>query len=284
MQIIKTVAEMQMISAQIKKSGQTIGFVPTMGALHNGHLSLFDKARQKADVAIASIFVNPTQFGPNEDYEKYPRTLEADSEAAIKHNIDYIFIPSVQQMYPEGYSTYVNIKNITEVVEGIKRPGHFNGVGVVLTKLFNIVAPDYAFFGQKDYQQTLVVKQLVKDLNIPVEIFVEPTVRLENGLAMSSRNKYLSEEERERATIIYKSLIEAKAAIQEGIKNRLELVKIVTNKLNKEPKIKIDYVCVALADSLKEVDQFKSNDNIVILIAAYMGNTRLIDNMLLTII
>ena len=187
-------------------------------------------------------------------------------------------------MYPEGYSTYVNIKNITEVVEGIKRPGHFNGVGVVLTKWFNIVAPDYAFFGQKDYQQTLVVKQLVKDLNIPVEIFVEPTVRLENGLAMSSRNKYLSEEERERATIIYKSLIEAKAAIQEGIKNRLELVKIVTNKLNKEPKIKIDYVCVALADSLKEVDQFKSNDNIVILIAAYMGNTRLIDNILLTII
>lgn len=275
---------MKKISSNLIKLGKTIALVPTMGALHNGHLSLFDKAKNKADILIASIFVNPTQFAPSEDFDKYPRNLEEDAKLALQHNVDFIFAPSEKEMYPDNYSTFINLKNITEVLEGEKRPTHFNGVAIVITKLFNIITPNYAFFGQKDYQQTLVIKQLVKDLNLSVEMFIEPTIRLENGLAMSSRNKYLTKNEQNKAAIIYKSMLVAKKAVENGIKNKTEIVNRIKNILIKEKNLRIDYICVALADNLKEVDNFQSNDKIVILIAVFIGKTRLIDNMLLTII
>ncbi len=284
MKIINTISEMKKISSNLIKLGKTIALVPTMGALHNGHLSLFDKAKNKADILIASIFVNPTQFAPSEDFDKYPRNLEEDAKLALQHNVDFIFAPSEKEMYPDNYSTFINLKNITEVLEGEKRPTHFNGVAIVITKLFNIITPNYAFFGQKDYQQTLVIKQLVKDLNLSVEIFIEPTIRLENGLAMSSRNKYLTKNEQNKAAIIYKSMLVAKKAVENGIKNKTEIVNRIKNILIKEKNLRIDYICVALADNLKEVDNFQSNDKIVILIAVFIGKTRLIDNMLLTII
>lgn len=271
------------ISCELIKAGKTIGFVPTMGALHLGHLSLFEAVKQYADVAMASIFVNPTQFAPNEDFDKYPRDLKKDVEMAELYGIDYVFAPSNDEMYSKNFLTNIHLDGITKVFEGERRPTHFDGVALVVAKLFNIIKPHYAFFGQKDYQQTLVIKQMVKDLNFDIDVVVRPTVRLENGLAMSSRNNYLTDDEKEKATIIYKSMLEAKSAISLGERNKEKIVKIIVEKIAEVPELKIDYVAVVKQKDLSEVDNFVSGDEIVILIAAFLGKTRLIDNMLITV-
>lgn len=283
MKIIYTAKEMTEISCELIKAGKTIGFVPTMGALHLGHLSLFEAVKQYADVAMASIFVNPTQFAPNEDFDKYPRDLKKDVEMAELYGIDYVFAPSNDEMYSKNFLTNIHLDGITKVFEGERRPTHFDGVALVVAKLFNIIKPHYAFFGQKDYQQTLVIKQMVKDLNFDIDVIVRPTVRLENGLAMSSRNNYLTDDEKEKATIIYKSMLEAKSAISLGERNKEKIIKIIVGKMAEVPELKIDYVAVVKQKDLSEVDNFVSGDEIVILIAAFLGKTRLIDNMLITV-
>lgn len=283
MKIIYTAKEMTEISCELIKAGKTIGFVPTMGALHLGHLSLFEAVKQYADVAMASIFVNPTQFAPNEDFDKYPRDLKKDVEMAELYGIDYVFVPSNDEMYSKNFLTNIHLNGITKVFEGERRPTHFDGVALVVAKLFNIIKPHYAFFGQKDYQQTLVIKQMVKDLNFNIDVVVRPTVRLENGLAMSSRNNYLTDDEKEKATIIYKSMLEAKSAISLGERNKEKVIKIIVEKMAEVPELKIDYAAVVKQKDLSEVDNFVSGDEIVILIAAFLGKTRLIDNMLITV-
>lgn len=280
MKIIKTVKEMQEFSLEQKKQGKMIGFIPTMGYLHEGHLSLIKKSKDMTDVTIASIYVNPTQFAPNEDFTKYPRDFERDKSLAEDAGCDAIFFPSDKEMYPDGYETMVLVDSITKKFEGEKRPGHFDGVATVVTKLFNAVMPDFAFFGQKDYQQTLVIKKLVRDLLFPVSIVIVPTFRQSDGLAMSSRNVYLSTYERTRANIIYKTLLTAKEAILNGEKRRKIINAIMINSLRSEPLVRIDYASAADAGDLSEPEEFQIGQQIVLLIAIYLGKTRLIDNML----
>lgn len=283
MKIIKNVKEMQRFSLQQKESGKKIGFVPTMGYFHEGHLSLIRKAKESTSITIASIYVNPTQFAPNEDFSKYPRDFERDKELAYKEGCDVIFFPNDSEMYPNGTETMVSVDNISKKFEGEKRPGHFNGVATVVTKLFNAVLPDIAFFGQKDYQQTLVIKKLVEDLLFPVLIEIVPTFRQSDGLAMSSRNVYLSMYERTKADILYRTLLTAKEAILNGEKRRKIINAIMINSLRSEPMVRIDYASAADAENLSEPEEFKSGQQIVLLIAIYLGKTRLIDNMLITI-
>ncbi len=283
MRIINNIQEMLELAEDLRRAGKSIGFVPTMGALHDGHLSLFDAANKKADVTVASVFVNPTQFSPNEDFDKYPRNLERDIELAELHNVDYLFVPVATEMYPKNFVSTIHLDKITKVFEGEKRPTHFDGVALIVAKLFNIVRPKYAFFGQKDYQQTLVIKQMVQDLNFDIDIIVEPTVRLSNGLARSSRNKYLTDIETEKATIIYKSMLMAKEAIEQGMSERKKIVDMIENKISQVQEMKIDYIAVAMQNDLTEPQKFQKGDEIVILIAAFMGKTRLIDNMLITV-
>jgi pantoate--beta-alanine ligase len=283
MEIIKTKSEMNEIIRDYKSDNLSIGLVPTMGYFHEGHAALFDKIQEYGDIIIASVFVNPTQFGPNEDYNKYPRDIGKDMEFADTYNVDYLFYPDVLEIYPTDFSTSIQVKNITDKFEGILRPGHFDGVALVVAKLFNIVKPNCAIFGQKDYQQTLVIKQMVKDLNIDIKIAVVPTVRLDNGLALSSRNIYLTEEEKDNATILYKAMETAKEAILNGERERKNINAIMHKKLLTVQNIRVDYANVALAGNLSEPDIFQSNDLVVLLIAVYIGKTRLIDNILVYI-
>lgn len=289
MHIIKTHNEMSAISRELKSKGKIIGFVPTMGALHHGHTSLFDKAKEHSEITIASIFVNPTQFGPNEDYSQYPRVFEQDAKLAKLHNVEYLFAPDALEMYPIGFSTSILTNNVAEKssvsdkFDGKLRPGHFNGVALVVAKLFNIVKPDFAIFGQKDFQQTLVVKQLVKDLNYDTKIVVAPTIRLENGLAVSSRNSYLSDEEKAKAAILYNSMELAKKAISGGERERKKINAIMHQNLRTLQEIRIDYASAVLASDLSEPDIFYPNDKIALLLAVYLGKTRLIDNSLISI-
>lgn len=237
-------------------SGKKITFVPTMGALHSGHLSLVRAARKKGDIVVVSIFVNPTQFGPKEDYKKYPRSLSRDKKLLEKCGVDILFYPSVKEMYPEGYSTYVNEERLSKTMCGLRRPGHFRGVTTVVLKLFNIIKPDIAFFGQKDYQQALIIKKMVKDLNLPVKIKVMPTAREPDGLAMSSRNQYLSPAERKKAVLIYQSL------------------------LNKRPLrgFKLDYYVAVDKNTLEPVKKIKKGT--LLAVAGWVGKARLIDNII----
>lgn len=283
MKIIKSVKEMQQFSWEQKKQGKTIGFIPTMGYLHEGHLSLIRKSKEMTDTTITSIYVNPTQFAPNEDFSKYPRDFERDKSLAENAGCDAIFFPDDNEMYPDGYDTMVVVDSVTKKFEGEKRPGHFNGVATVVTKLFNAVMPNIAFFGQKDYQQTLVIKKLVMDLLFPISIVIVPTFRQSDGLAMSSRNVYLSTYERTRANIIYKTLLKAKESIQNGEKRRKIINAIMINTLRSEPLVRIDYASAADAENLSEPEEFKIGQQIVLMIAIYIGKTRLIDNMLAVI-
>jgi pantoate--beta-alanine ligase len=282
MQVIHTINEMVSIAKNIHSQGKTIGFVPTMGFLHKGHTSLFDKSSEQSDVTIASLFVNPTQFGPNEDYNQYPRDLERDKSRAEAHNVEYLFVPDALEMYPIGFGTSLYIKNITDKFEGKLRPGHFDGVALVVAKLLNIIRPEFAFFGQKDYQQTLVIKQIVKDMNIQTKIIVTPIIRLESGLALSSRNTYLSEDDLKKSTILYNAMASAKAAILDGERHRKNINAIMHQVLRSAGGIRIDYASVALADDLSEPELFYPNDAAVLLLAVYIGKTRLIDNILLS--
>lgn len=283
MEIIKSISEMQRISTQFRKNNKKIALVPTMGFLHRGHLSLIETARKQADLVITSIFVNPTQFAPNEDFNKYPRNMEEDIKNCEKVGCDIIFFPDTLEIYPIGHSTTIIISNVTEKFEGVFRPSHFQGVATIVAKLFNICLPDISIFGQKDYQQTLLIKKLVSDLNFPIEIIINPTIREKSGLAMSSRNTYLSHEEKEKATIIFKSIEEVKSAIAQGETNRIVLNSHLHKTLRTVPEIKIDYASVALANNLDEPEIFLTGDKVVILIAVYLGKTRLIDNSLITI-
>lgn len=278
METINKISEMQRIARELKKQGKTIAVVPTMGYLHEGHLSLVRIAAELADVVITTIFVNPKQFAPNEDFERYPRDFDRDKALLAAEKCDYIFFPEINEIYPTGYSTFIQMQGINKIFEGESRPNHFDGVALVVLKLFNITKADTAIFGQKDYQQTLVVKQFVKDLNLDIQIVVAPIVREANGLAMSSRNRYLSEKERENAAILFVALEEAKKAIASGERRRKIINSIVISTLRTIPEIKIDYVHTVKANSLDIVDEFMPGEEIVILIACWVGRTRLIDN------
>lgn len=283
MEIVKKISQMQNISRNHAKNGKTIAVVPTMGYLHKGHISLIEKARELADIVITTLFVNPTQFGPGEDYEDYPRDLERDQQLADEAGSDYLFYPQTQEMYPKYFSTEVRIKGITEVFEGAFRPGHFNGVALIVSKLFNATIPDIAIFGQKDFQQTLVIHRLVEDLNIPVKIVIAPTIRESNGLAMSSRNTRLSDEEREIAGKIFLALEDGRYAIEKGERRRKMINTIMHKTLRLSQQIRIDYASSALADTLEEPDEFLPGDRVALLIAVFIGKTRLIDNMLVSV-
>lgn len=281
MEILTTIAEIKKYAAQAKAQGKTIGLVPTMGALHEGHLTLMRAAKEKCDIVIASVFVNPTQFGPNEDYDAYPRQFAADCEKLESVNIDAVFHPEPAEMYPEGYCTFVNVDgDITHKLCGAQRPGHFRGVATVVTKLINLARADEAFFGQKDAQQVTVIRRFVDDLNINVHINMVPIAREESGLARSSRNSYLSAEEKTAALVLSRSLQQAKAAYTQGEKDIVALENIVKCELNKEPMASIDYVKAYAYPSLKPLT--KVSEDTLLAIAVRIGKTRLIDNVILT--
>ncbi len=283
MVIIEKISEMQAISASRKAEGKKVAVVPTMGYFHNGHLNLIRKAKSIADVVITTLFVNPLQFAPNEDFEKYPRNIERDSKLAEEAGTDFLFYPTVSEMYPQNFGTVIAITGVTTKFEGVVRPSHFNGVATVVAKLLNATQPHYAIFGQKDFQQTLVIKQLITDLNMNIQMVVAPTTREDDGLAMSSRNVYLSEQERKDATIIYKALEAAIAVVQNGERKRIVINAVMHKELRSVQYIRIDYASAADSEYLFEPDEFLPSQQIVLLIAAYLGKTRLIDNALVTV-
>ncbi len=279
MRIIKNIKEMQASSRSLLREGKTIGFVPTMGALHEGHLSLVRAARLDNDIVVVSIFVNPLQFGPHEDFERYPRDLEGDSEKLRKEGVDILFFPDMKEMYPSDFRTYVEVQGLSEKLCGAFRPGHFRGVATVVTKLFNIVKPSRAYFGAKDYQQTVIIKRLVNDLNMDIEVIVCPTVRESDGLAMSSRNLYLNPEERKAALVIYRTLQEVAGLIKKGERDAGALKMWMLKALGSEPLVSsIDYAGIYDPESLEEVSEIKGR--VLIAIALRIGQTRLIDNIM----
>lgn len=281
MKILTTIQDIKKYAADCKTQGKTIGLVPTMGALHEGHLTLMRAAREKCDIVIASVFVNPTQFGPNEDYDAYPRQFAADCEKLESVNVDAVFHPEPAEMYPEGYCTYVNVDgDITHKLCGAQRPGHFRGVATVVTKLINLARADEAFFGQKDAQQVTVIRRFVEDLNINVHINMVPIAREESGLARSSRNTYLSAEEKEAALVLSRSLNEAKTAFAQGETKVAALENIVKDEISKEPMASIDYVKAYAYPSLKPLTEV--NEDTLLAIAVKIGKTRLIDNVILS--
>lgn len=279
MKIINSVSEMQALSNDLRRS-KKIGFVPTMGYLHEGHLALVRRARELADVTIVSIFVNPIQFGPKEDLAKYPRDFERDAELLEKEQTDIIFYPSAEEMYADHFSTYVEVRGLQDYLCGQSRPGHFLGVATVVTKLFNIVKPHTAVFGQKDFQQLMVIRRMVRDLNMDIEIVGHPTVREKDGLAMSSRNTYLSKEEREKALLISRSLIKARELFAGGQRDAAELRKKVGEILKQSEDIQQEYVSICDTETLMPVDTV--NHSAVLAIACRIGKTRLIDNTILS--
>ena len=280
MEIINRRQRMASLARKLRRENKTIGFVPTMGALHEGHLSLVREARQMCDIVIVSIFVNPRQFGAGEDFEKYPRDLTSDAALLTEYQVDYIFAPNTEEMYPNGFRTFVEVEGFSDKLEGEIRPGHFRGVATVVTILFNTIRPDYAFFGQKDAQQTIVIKRLTRDLGYDTEIVVMPIVREESGLAMSSRNAYLSKDEKIAAAIIYQALRSAKIAFKEGERGAARLAQIIREKIQTEPLAKIDYVAVIDAETLEAIEKIDDHQ-VLIAIAVRFGKTRLIDNTIL---
>ena len=279
MQIIRSPKIMQKICGGLKREGKIIGFVPTMGYLHKGHLSLIKIAKRKSDVVVVSIFVNPTQFGPKEDFAKYPRDFKRDRlllESRLGRD-DFVFAPRIKDMYPEGYLTYVNVEKITGKLEGAIRPGHFQGVTTVVAKLFNIVQPDIAVFGQKDAQQAVVLKKMVNDLNYGIKVIIAGTVRERDGLASSSRNVYLSKEERKQTKVLYQALRLAKGMIKKGERSPSRIVSKVIALINKQPLADVDYVAITDAHSLELLNKLKGE--ILISLAVRFGKTRLIDNI-----
>lgn len=255
-----------------------------MGALHAGHLSLIERSKKQCDVTVVSIFVNPTQFSPTEDLDKYPRDLENDKKLLAKAGVDYVFIPKEEKIYPKNFQTYVDVEEITKVLEGKFRPTHFRGVTTIVNILFNCVRPDFAFFGQKDAQQVAVVKQMVSDLNMGIKIVVCPIIRETDGLAISSRNVYLSSEEREKALTLHKALLYGKKLIEDKEMNPQIVLDNMEVIISEGKSIKIDYVAIVNASGFREVDLIESGNEYYILIAAKIGNTRLIDNELVNLI
>lgn len=284
MKIVTTKKEMQNIIQEQKQNGKTIGFVPTMGYLHEGHGSLIEQATKMTDFVVVSVFVNPLQFGPQEDYDKYPRDLEHDQRFAESYGAHILFHPSVEEMYPYyPIMTKVKVDTISNVLCGSSRPGHFDGVATVLTKLFHIVNPDYAFFGLKDAQQVAVVSQMVSDLNFPVEIVPCPIVREKDGLAKSSRNVYLNPEERKQAVILYQSLQLGQQLIEQGEKNVKALKEKIKNMILTQPLAEIDYIEIVTYPKLESIDTLNDGEQIIIALAVKFGKTRLIDNCIVKI-
>lgn len=281
--LITTVDQMRRWSSTARSEGKIIGLVPTMGYLHDGHCSLISAAARECDVVIATVFVNPLQFGKGEDFERYPRNIEQDMTLAFAAGASVLFAPSVNEMYPPGFAVAITPGPIAEKFEGEYRPGHFCGVATVVAKLFNITTPHQAYFGQKDYQQTLVIAQLIRDLNFPVQLHVLPTVREADGLAMSSRNVYLSPDERRRAQILYRALQAAQEAITGGEHSRERINAHLRRTIESVEGVTIDYARAACADTLEEPETFRSGDDVVLLLAVRIGTTRLIDNAVIRV-
>ncbi len=281
METIRIPRVMQDVARTHRRQGKSVGLVPTMGALHEGHMSLVRMARRENDIAVASIYVNPKQFGPTEDFSKYPRDLEADIGKLEKENVDVLFLPDDALMYPAGFSTRVEAEGLSDKLCGAFRLGHFSGVATVVTKLFNIVSPVRAYFGQKDFQQTVIIKRIVKDLDMGIDVVVCPTIREPDGLAMSSRNRYLSDEERAAATVLYRCLGETAGAIKSGIIQVSTLKKVMRERLMTEPLVsKVDYCSAYDPERLEELEQIKGEA--LLAIALTIGATRLIDNLLVS--
>jgi pantoate--beta-alanine ligase len=281
-ELIRDPREMQSAADLLRRSGKHIAVVPTMGALHEGHLSLVRIARTRADVVVVTIFVNPTQFGPGEDFARYPRPLERDLALAHEAGAERVFVPSASEMYPAGFETFVSLEETSKVLEGASRPGHFRGVATVVTKLLNLTKPHVAVFGQKDAQQVAVIRRLVRDLNIDCEIVVGPTVREPDGLAMSSRNVYLTPEERQQAPVLYRSLQLAGEMIRNGERDAETIRSAIADRIRAGSQGKIDYISIAGADDLRELQKVKPGLTVLVSLAVRFGGTRLIDNSIVT--
>jgi len=278
MKVAKTIESVRVRVKAARGQGRKIGLVPTMGALHIGHISLIEAAAKNCDFVVVSIFVNPTQFGPGEDLEKYPRPLEADLEICKKSGVDVVFAPTPQQMYPADNLVWVNVEKLTDSLCGRSRPGHFRGVTTVCAKLFNIVTPDIAYFGQKDAQQAIIIKRMAADLNMPLEIVVCPTIREPEGLAISSRNQYLTKQQKKDATIIYTSLQTCSRMIDDGITETKEIIAEMRKILQQVPSIEIEYVSIVDSVTLQNIDKIAGK--ILAAVAVRIGPARLIDNIL----
>jgi pantoate--beta-alanine ligase len=276
---ISSPSDMTRLSQEARRAGKSVGFVPTMGALHQGHISLVRAARAQCDVVVTSIFVNPTQFGPSEDFAKYPRNLEGDSRLLAGEKVDYLFFPSVEQMYPPGASTWVTVEGLSDKLDGRSRPGHFRGVTTIVTKLFQIVQPHRAFFGQKDAAQVAVIRKMVRDLDFPLEIVVCPIVREPDGLAMSSRNAYLDAAQRGQALVLHGALLSIEKLAQQGESNAHRLAAAGKQVIAQESSVRLDYLEIVDPDTLDPLAE--TAQGALVAIAAYVGTTRLIDNMVL---
>ena len=279
MRMIKYIREMTEEALALRLSGKSIGFVPTMGYFHEGHLSLMRAARPENDVVVVSLFVNPTQFGPDEDLERYPQDMNRDVEQALGADVDILFVPENKEIYPEGFCTAINVQGLSERLCGESRPGHFQGVATIVNKLFHLVLPHRAYFGLKDFQQTVVVRRMVADLNLDLEIVTLPTVREEDGLAMSSRNSYLSTEERSAAVCLKESLDQALRQIEEGEPSADRVRGSIRERIGREKLARIDYVSVSDPHTLTELSQIQGE--VLVALAVYFGKTRLIDNLLI---
>ncbi|MBE5876322.1 MAG: pantoate--beta-alanine ligase [Lachnospiraceae bacterium] len=278
MKIVSTINEVRAQVKEWKKQGLSVGFVPTMGYLHEGHASLMKRAKGECDKVVVSIFVNPMQFGVNEDLDSYPRDLQADSKLCDSLGVDLIFHPEVEEMYENGFCSFVDMNGLTKELCGKSRPIHFRGVCTVVSKLFNIVTPDKAFFGQKDAQQLAVIRRMVKDLNMDIEIVGCPIIREEDGLAKSSRNTYLNEEERKAALVLSQTIRLGEQLVKAGVRESEELLKVMKENLEKEPLAKIDYVEAVSMDTIEKIEKLEGS--VLVAMAVYIGKTRLIDNFI----
>lgn len=279
MQVLKTVEEMRAACRELRRRGQRLGLVPTMGALHAGHLSLIRLARERSDAVVASIFVNPLQFSAAEDLRRYPRDFARDRGLLESEGVELLFVPAVEDMYPQETATFVEVEGLSQALCGRSRPGHFRGVSTVLTKLFAIIAPDLACFGQKDAAQLAIVRRMVADLNIPIEIIAGPIIRETDGLAMSSRNAYLEPAQRIAAAVLYRSLQRARSAYAKGERSSARLMGEARRALEKEPLLRVDYVEIVDPESLRAQERVEHRS--LLAVAAFLGSTRLIDNLLL---
>ncbi len=279
MRVIRSIAEMQAICRTCHRDDKTIGLVPTMGALHEGHLSLVRSARSQNDAVVVSIFVNPKQFGPTEDFGKYPRSFEQDCAMLDQAGVDFVFAPSVGEMYPEGATTYVHVEGVSEKLDGRSRPGHFKGVTTVVAKLFHIIPADHAYFGQKDAAQVAVLRKMVRDQNFDIELVVCPIVREKDGLAMSSRNAYLSDAQRKQALVLHRALLRIQTLADTGESNAATLARAGREVIAEEPAAKLDYLEIVDADTLDPIEDIGKGS--LVAIAAAIGSTRLIDNLVL---
>ncbi|MDE2027008.1 MAG: pantoate--beta-alanine ligase [Candidatus Omnitrophica bacterium] len=281
MRVVKTVKQLRLIIDGLRRKGRTIGFIPTMGYLHEGHLSLVRRCRQECDVTVVSIYVNPKQFGPHEDLQRYPRDIGRDSTMLKKENIDILFIPSDNAVYSSGYLTYIDVENVSRALCGAFRPGHFRGVATVVAKLLNMVQPHALYLGQKDAQQVAVLKRMAADLNFPVAVRTVPTMREADGLAMSSRNVYLSAAHRAQAPVIYKSLVAVRRCIRQGERRSATLVAMIKRNIESNSEGKIQYVACVDAESLEPLKTLRHR--VLIAVAVFFGTTRLIDNVIVLI-